>query len=70
MDETIGIRVNGAERTVAAGTTVARLLAELGLETGRVAVEKNHDVVPRRDYERTVLAAGDRLEVVGFVGGG
>ena len=49
---------------------MSALLAALGVEPTRVAVERNHDVVPRRDYDRTVLAAGDHLEVVGFVGGG
>ena len=70
MDTSFSIRVNGASRTVKAGTSVAALLVELGVETGRVAVERNHDVVPRKDYDRTLLAAGDQLEVVGFVGGG
>ena len=64
------IELNGATRDVKAGTTVAALLAELGVEPARVAVERNHDVVPRKEYERTILAAGDHLEVVGFVGGG
>jgi thiamine biosynthesis protein ThiS len=70
MDDTIVIRVNGAERRVARGTTVAGLLAELGVETGRAAVERNHEVVPRMDHGATALVAGDELEVVGFVGGG
>jgi thiamine biosynthesis protein ThiS len=70
MDETLLIKLNGAARTVKVGTSVAALLGELGLEAGRVAVERNHDVVPRKDYDRTLLAAGDQLEVVGFVGGG
>ena len=70
MDETIVIQVNGSARTVKRGTSVAALLGELGVEAGRVAVERNHDVVPRKDYDRTLLAAGDQLEVVGFVGGG
>jgi len=69
-DETISLELNGKPRTVSRGTTVAALLAELGVEPTRVAVERNHDIVPRKDYERTILAAGDHLEVVGFVGGG
>jgi len=64
------VELNGAARTVKVGTTVAGLLAELGLEPARVAVERNHDVVPKKEYDRTVLSAGDHLEVVGFVGGG
>jgi thiazole synthase len=67
---TISVELNGEARTVAAGTTVAGLLAELGLEAARVAVERNHDVVPKRDYDQTILATGDHLEVVAFVGGG
>lgn len=66
----IDVEVNGALRRIAAGTTVATLLAELGLADRRVAVERNREVVPRAEHARTVLAAGDRLEVVTFVGGG
>ena len=67
---TISVELNGTARAVAAGTTLGALIAELGLEPSRVAVERNHDVVPRKDYDLTILAAGDHLEVVGFVGGG
>lgn len=69
-DGVIDVDVNGALRRIAAGTTVAALLAELGLADRRVAVERNREVVPRAEHARTVLAAGDRLEVVTFVGGG
>src|SRR5688572_6966108 len=69
-DETIAVSVNGAGREVPSGTTVAGLLSLLGVERGRVAVERNHDVVPRKDYDAVTLVAGDRLEIVGFVGGG
>ena len=68
--ENIEINVNGQPRAVPTGTTVAALLVTLGVERGRVAVERNHDVVPRRDYDQVTLSAGDRLEVVAFVGGG
>jgi thiamine biosynthesis protein ThiS len=70
ISEEISVEVNGTTRTIAGGSTVAGLLAAMGVEATRVAVERNHDVVPRKDYDRTVLAAGDHLEVVGFVGGG
>jgi thiamine biosynthesis protein ThiS len=68
--EAIGVVVNGQPREVPAGTTVAGLLALLGVGAGRVAVEKNKDVVPRARYAEVTLAAGDKLEIVGFVGGG
>ena len=41
-----------------------------GSRAGRVAVEVNEDVVPRGTYEARPLAAGDRVEIVHFVGGG
>ena len=66
---TIEVTVNGEVRHVPAGTTVAGLIALLGL-TGKVAVERNLDVVPRATHADAVLAAGDRLEIVTFVGGG
>ena len=70
MTESIDIVINGEARTVLHGTTVAGLIVELGLGDRRVAVERNREVVPRAEHGSTVLAAGDRLEVVTFVGGG
>jgi thiamine biosynthesis protein ThiS len=68
--EPIRIAVNGAERDVPAGTTVGALVVLLGMNRARVAVERNRDVVPRATYDEVVLAPGDRIEVVTFVGGG
>lgn len=64
------VQVNGEAREVAAGITIAALLASLGLEGRPVAVERNAEIVPRARHAETVLAAGDQLEVVQFVGGG
>ena len=66
----IEITVNGASRRIAAGLTVADLIAELGLTGRRVAVERNRDVVPRTHHGAVRLEAGDHLELVTFVGGG
>ena len=62
--------VNGEEREVAAGTSVAELIRELGLASERVAVERNGRIVRRAEHKRTVLVEGDRVEVVTLVGGG
>lgn len=70
MNEAIEIVVNGAAKKVARGTTVAGLIAELGLGARRVAVERNREVVPRDRHAACELEAGDRLELVAFVGGG
>jgi thiamine biosynthesis protein ThiS len=45
-------------------------LEQLGLNSGRVAIEYNLQILPRAKWEATLLAAGDRLEIVQFVGGG
>jgi sulfur carrier protein len=66
----IDLVVNGAPRAVAVRCTVQQLVRELGFEGKRIAVERNGDIVPRSRYGDTVLAAGDRIEIVGAVGGG
>ena len=70
MSASIDVVINGETRTVVQGTTVAALITLLGLADRRVAVERNREVVPRAQHATTVLAAGDRLELVTFVGGG
>lgn len=63
------IEVNGEGREVSAAT-IADLIAELGLDPRKVAVERNLEIVPRSLHGATGLAAGDRIELVQFVGGG
>lgn len=66
----IHVEVNGAPREVPEGTTVARLLSELGLAPEQVAVERNGALVRRAEHASATLAQGDALEVVTLVGGG
>jgi len=69
MDD-LRITVNGEPRTTPLGTTVAALVAGLGMDAARVAVERNQDVVPRRTWAEARLVDGDHVEIVAFVGGG
>ena len=64
------VRVNGDVVEIPGGATVVDLLRQLALDTGRVAVERNRSVVPRAEHASQLLADGDELEVVTFVGGG
>ncbi len=64
------VRLNGQERELPEGTTLEELIRTLGLQGGRVAVERNGQVVPKARYAGVVLGEGDRLEIVHFVGGG
>jgi thiamine biosynthesis protein ThiS len=70
MEATVTITVNGESRAANANATVTDLLRELGLESGRVAVERNLEILPRPKWQETRVQAGDRYEIVQFVGGG
>lgn len=50
--------------------TVAALVSRMGLEGKRIAIERNGEIVPRGAFADTVLSSGDKLEIVGAVGGG
>ena len=64
------ISVNGEPRALPPGQTVAALLGTLGLDPRKVAVERNEAIVARSRYDATPLDAGDRIEIVHFIGGG
>ncbi|HVT27513.1 MAG TPA: sulfur carrier protein ThiS [Lacipirellulaceae bacterium] len=66
----MNIQVNGKDREIPAGRTIAELLRQLGVTQPHVAVEINLEVVPRAEHDETVLKEGDRVEVVTLVGGG
>ncbi len=68
----MGLRVtiNGEERRFDAPVTVQALLGQLGLQPAKIAVERNLEIVPRSRYDKVVVADGDRLEIVHFIGGG
>ena len=70
MSDGLRIMVNGESRDLAAPVTVAALLQLIGLDTRKVAVERNEEIVPRSVYSQTWLEAGDKLEIVHFIGGG
>ena len=63
------VKVNGEERDIA-GKTIAEYLSTTNYGMKRIAVERNGDIVPKAAYTETVLADGDSIEIVSFVGGG
>ena len=64
------VTINGEERQIPARLSVHALLAELGLEPAKIAVERNLEIVPRSQYGAIQVSDGDRLEIVHFIGGG
>ena len=63
------VKVNGTELDIA-GKTLAEYLATTNYDMKRIAVERNGDIVPKAQYDTTLLKDGDSVEVVSFVGGG
>ena len=64
------ISVNGTAREVPAPATLADLLAHLALDPRQVVVELNREIVRRARLAEVMLADGDTVELVHFVGGG
>ena len=64
------VTLNGEAKELADGATVAALLAQLGVQPERVAVEVNLTVLKRAQHPETVLKAGDEVEIVQLIGGG
>lgn len=63
------VKINGRELNVA-GNTLTAYLKTTDFDVKRIAVEKNGEIIPKTQYETTILQDGDCLEVVSFVGGG
>ena len=62
--------INGENRELLSTVTVTALLADLGLDARKIALEHNLEIVPRSAYDQTMVGDGDRLEIVHFIGGG
>ena len=64
------LTINGETRELPPVQTVSDLIAALSLDTRKVAVERNLEIVPRSLHADTPVADGDRIEIVHFIGGG
>jgi len=66
----IEITVNGDTQRYAQPLALSELLHSMALTGRKIAVERNGEIVPRGTHGATLLADGDRLEIVVAVGGG
>lgn len=66
----MNIIVNGEPRSIEPETSVDDLIATLGLEGKRIAVEVNREIVPRSEYDNFKLNESDAIEIVNAIGGG
>ena len=63
------VKINGEELNIS-GKSISEFLATTNYDPKRIAVERNGDIVPKAQYDETMLCDGDVVEVVSFVGGG
>ena len=63
------VTINGKEEK-AAGKTIAEYLTENGYNPDRVVAEVNLNIIPKSEYDKTVINDGDSIEILNFVGGG
>lgn len=68
--DVMNITINGEERSLPQAATVETMLKQLGIASGKVAVERNLEIVPKSAFASTALADGDKIEIVHFIGGG
>ncbi|NQV83337.1 MAG: sulfur carrier protein ThiS [Rhodospirillales bacterium] len=66
----MNLTINGEQRSFEAPITVEALLGQIGLDSRKVAVERNLEIVPKSEYNGVALDDGDKLEIVHFIGGG
>jgi sulfur carrier protein len=64
------IILNGDPYPLSGDTRLTELLERLKMRRGRVAVEINREIVPKANYDATVVRIGDHVEIINFVGGG
>lgn len=64
------IQLNGEVKTLIKSTTIAEMVAELGLDSRKIAIEQNRIIVPKSAYSTTILSPADEIEIVAFMGGG
>lgn len=63
------VRVNGMQLDVKA-TTIKELLEELNINSQKVVVEVNLEIVKKDRFDEFKIKDGDSIEIVNFVGGG
>ena len=64
------MKINGKEIKLENETVLSGILEDQGFNLLKIEVMKNGDIVPKAEYDKTLINDNDSLEVVSFVGGG
>lgn len=64
------VKINGKDNELGDSITITQLLNEFNLQPQQVAIEVNREIIKRDQFETYVIANGDDIEILRFVGGG
>ena len=64
------IQLNGDPYEINDGTNLNELLNKLKIQTNKVAIEVNGEIIEKNKYTNLILSKGDKVEIVKFIGGG
>jgi len=64
------LSINGEEKNIEEVSNITSLIDKFKLNINKVAIEVNLAIIPKSLYEQTILCDGDKIEIVGFIGGG
>ncbi|MBQ4875542.1 MAG: sulfur carrier protein ThiS [Rickettsiaceae bacterium H1] len=62
--------VNGSELLLEKAISITKLIEMISCDVTKVAIEQNTVIIPRSEYNSTIVKEGDKIECVEFVGGG
>ena len=66
----IKINLNGKEKQIAENSKIDKLLNELKIPIGKVAIELNQEILDKKKLNKIKLKKNDKVEIVHFIGGG
>jgi thiamine biosynthesis protein ThiS len=66
----ITITLNGEKRDIKKDSTISSLINDLGLDTKKIAIERNLEIISVGDFDKTIILEADKIEIVHFIGGG
>lgn len=64
------IKINGKDETIEDGATLIKLILNKGIVPGRVVIEHNYRIIPKNEWQDTVVKENDAVEIISFMGGG
>ncbi len=64
------IKINGQFKEINGVNTISELLEELKLNSKKVVIELNREIIEPKDFSSKQIKDGDTIEIVHFVGGG